>query len=141
MIIGIGTDLVELARIEQLVARQGDAFAKRLLADAEWDDYQACLTRSEQPSHSAQQVKFLAKRWAFKEALAKALGTGIAQGISFKQLILRHDDLGKPMASLTGAALARADSLGISDWQVSISDERHYAVAFVIGQRLIYRDR
>lgn len=134
MIKGIGTDLVELARIEQLIARQGDAFAKRLLADVEWDDYQACLRFSEQHPHSAQQVKFLAKRWAFKEALAKALGTGIAQGISFKQLVLCHDELGKPLASLNGAALARADSLGISDWQVSISDERHYAVAFVIGQ-------
>ena len=134
MIKGIGTDLVELARIEQLMARQGDAFAKRLLAEAEWDDYQACLRLSEQHSHPAQLVKFLAKRWAFKEALAKALGTGIAQGISFKQLMLGHDDLGKPMASLTGAALARAEDLGISDWQVSISDERHYAVAFVIGQ-------
>ena len=135
MIIGIGTDLVELARIEQICARQDEAFAKRLLAEAEWSDYQACF------SHPAQQVKFLAKRWAFKEAVAKALGTGIAQGISFKQLMLTHDSLGKPGVALSGEAAVRAEKLAIDDWQVSISDERHYAVAFVIGQRIIYRDR
>lgn len=129
MIIGIGTDLVEVSRIEQVWQRQGVAFAKRILAEAEWPSFEACA------EHPVQRLRLLAKRWAYKEAMSKALGTGMAQGIGFGQMWLEHDALGKPLAMLAGAAAARCEALGITDWQVSISDERHYAVAFVIGQR------
>ena len=124
MITGIGTDLVEIARIEQLLKRRGQGFVERVLTPSERE---AC-DGSDFPE------RFLAKRWAAKEAVVKALGTGFTQGVSFQGIDIDHTDRGQPLVQLSGATLAQAELLGIERWSLSLSDERHYAVAFVIAE-------
>src|SRR5690606_16591352 len=74
-ILGLGTDIVEIARIEAVISRSGDRLARRVLSDNEWGIWQT----HQQP------VRFLAKRFAVKEAAAKAFGTGIRNGLAFNQ--------------------------------------------------------
>lgn len=121
-IIGLGTDIAEIARIETALDRSGDKFAERILAPAEWDDFKA----HKQPH------RFLAKRFSVKEAAAKALGTGIAQGVTFHDFAIDHDEFGKPVLVLSGVASEIAVKRGVLHHHVSISDERHYTVATVI---------
>ncbi|WP_323836971.1 holo-ACP synthase [Photorhabdus africana] len=121
-IIGLGTDIVEIARIEGVVERSGERLAKRILSELEWEQYQ----QHEKP------VRFLAKRFAVKEAAAKALGTGIRNGLAFNQFEVVNDALGKPMLRLYGAAAALAQQLGATSLHVTLADERRYACATVI---------
>lgn len=121
-ILGLGTDIVEIARIEAVVARSGDRLAKRVLSDNEWALYQA----HQQP------VRFLAKRFAVKEAAAKALGTGIRNGLAFNQFEVFNDALGKPSLRLWDEALRIAEQMGVRAMHVTLADERHYACATVI---------
>jgi holo-[acyl-carrier protein] synthase len=123
MIKGVGTDIVEIARIEALWKKQGARFAERLLSS----------TELVQLSDHTMPARFLAKRWAAKEAISKALGTGIAQGVGFADMTIAHSALGQPKITLTGGALARAQALTITEWHLSISDEKHYAIAFVVA--------
>ncbi|QXO17784.1 holo-ACP synthase [Vibrio ostreae] len=122
MIVGLGTDIAEIARIEQVLARSGTAFAARILTPQELALFAA----------RKQQSRFLAKRFAAKEAASKALGTGIAGGVSFQDFIISNDELGKPVLSLQGKAAELAAGAGVTALHLSISDERHYAVATVI---------
>jgi holo-[acyl-carrier protein] synthase len=124
MIIGIGTDIVDVERITGLWQRQGVRFAQRLLSEREWLE----LADKTFPA------RFLAKRWAAKEAISKALGTGIAQGVGFTDMTIGHTELGQPTIVLSGGALARANQLKIQRWHLSISDEKNHAVAFVIAE-------
>ena len=121
---GIGTDIVNIARIEKSLSRRGPALAARL------------LTRSELAQFSllspVRQVAFLAKRFAAKEAAAKALGTGIGRGISFQHFCITNDEQGAPKLQLTGVAADRMQALGATRAHVSLSDERDYALAFVV---------
>ncbi|MEI8634105.1 holo-ACP synthase [Vibrio sp. PP-XX7] len=121
-VVGFGTDIVEIDRIAHVLSRHGDAFAQRILTEDELRIY----------AQSRRPERFLSKRFASKEAASKALGTGIAQGISFHDFIVQNDSQGKPLLSLCGAAAQRAQSLGVKSIYLSISDERHYAVASVI---------
>jgi len=121
-ILGLGTDIVEIARIEAVVVRSGDRLAKRVLSDNEWALYQA----HQQP------VRFLAKRFAVKEAAAKALGTGIRNGLAFNQFEVFNDALGKPSLRLWDEALRMAEQMGVRAMHVTLADERHYACATVI---------
>ncbi|MEJ8322655.1 holo-ACP synthase [Kosakonia sacchari] len=121
-ILGLGTDIVEIARIEAVVARSGDRLAKRVLSDNEWAQYQA----HQQP------VRFLAKRFAVKEAAAKALGTGIRNGLAFNQFEVFNDALGKPSLRLWDEAQRMAEQMGVRAMHVTLADERHYACATVI---------
>ncbi|WP_039055921.1 holo-ACP synthase [Enterobacter sp. Bisph1] len=121
-ILGLGTDIVEIARIEAVIARSGDRLAKRVLSDNEWALYQA----HQQP------VRFLAKRFAVKEAAAKAFGTGIRNGLAFNQFEVFNDALGKPSLRLWDEALLMAERLGVRTMHVTLADERHYACATVI---------
>ncbi len=122
MIYGIGTDIVEVARIEQSLARFGDAFAKRILTETEYLEYELSQVKA----------RFLAKRFAAKEAFGKALGTGLRAPVSMQQIGVGHNDLGKPVLVL-GEELQRwVDERGIRFMHVSISDEKALAVAFVI---------
>ncbi|WP_058913203.1 holo-ACP synthase [Entomohabitans teleogrylli] len=121
-ILGLGTDIVEIARIEEVIGRSGDRLARRILTSAEWQRYQA----HQQP------VRFLAKRFAVKEAAAKAFGTGIRNGLAFNQFEVFNDALGKPQLRLSGAASALAGQLGVTSIHVSLADERRYACATVI---------
>ncbi|MBU2882970.1 holo-ACP synthase [Psychrosphaera sp. B3R10] len=120
-VIGLGTDIVEIARITQACAGS-DRLARRVLTDYEMGLFQ----QDNEPS------RYLAKRWAAKEAAAKALGTGIGRGISFQHFEIRNNDLGAPKLTLTLAAKQRADDLGVKSALLSISDEQNYAMATVI---------
>lgn len=122
MIFGIGTDIVEVTRIEASIAQFGDDFAKRILAD------------SELPSYMKSQIKgrFLAKRFAAKEAFSKALGTGLRAPATFQNIAVTHDDLGKPLLVLAPELQNFLASKNISQMHLSISDEKHLAAAFVV---------
>ncbi|HEY2451666.1 MAG TPA: holo-ACP synthase [Scandinavium sp.] len=121
-IVGIGTDIVEITRIEAVIARSGDRLARRVLSDNEWKVWET----HQQP------VRFLAKRFAVKEAASKALGTGIRNGLAFEQFEVYNDELGKPKLRLWGAASELAARLGVVHIHVTLADERHYACATVI---------
>lgn len=122
MIMGIGTDIVEIARIGKAIERQGDAFAERILTPAELDIY----TKHHQPA------AYLAKRFAAKEALSKAMGTGIAKGIGFQQIETFNEDSGQPKIVLQGKAKEIQEQRGITSIHLSLSDEQQYAAAFVV---------
>lgn len=102
--------------------RRGDALAERLLCQQELQEYL-------QHRHPH---RFLAKRFAAKEAILKALGTGLRDGIRWRDIRIGHDRRGKPEAILSGAARQRLDNLEAVRVWVSISDEQHYVLAFAI---------
>jgi len=120
-IYGIGTDIVRIERIAASLERFGERFARRILTDAEREGY----ARSSRPAH------FLARRFAAKEAAAKALGLGISQGLSFRQIGVSHDELGKPRLEYSGRAADYCWEQGIGTSHISLSDERDYAIAYV----------
>lgn len=122
MIKGIGTDIVDVERMRVALERQGDRFFERILTAAE----QAIYIQHHNP------VAYLAKRFAAKEALAKALGTGIAKGVGFQQIETYNETSGEPKIRLTGEALTLQTAKGISSIHLSLSDEKNYAVAFVV---------
>ena len=122
MIYGIGTDIVEIARMQAGLERHGERFARKLLAPAEHAEFGA----------TKRPACFLAKRFAAKEATVKALGTGMRDGIKLADIAVAHDSAGKPVLTCTGYTLALMQRLGINESHLSLSDERDYAVAFVI---------
>lgn len=124
-VVGLGTDIVEIARLEKTLARSGDALARRVLTPAELESY----------SNSNFPARFLAKRFAVKEAAAKALGTGIACGVTFHDFEVTNDTLGKPLVAFSGTARAIADKNSVTNILLTIADEKHYAVATVILER------
>jgi holo-[acyl-carrier protein] synthase len=121
MIYGIGTDLVQVTRMQDNIDRYGDKFARRVLTRREFDEY--CV--QQQPAH------FLAKRFAAKEATAKAMGIGFSKGLSLRHIGVRHDELGKPYIEYSGKGRELYQEYGITGCHVSIADERDYAIAFV----------
>jgi len=121
MIFGVGTDIVRVARMQENLERYGDKFAPRILTNNELQDYHT----AKQPAH------FLAKRFAAKEATAKAMGTGFSHGLSLKHIGVGHDKNGKPVLEYYGRALELLRELGIGAGYVSIADEQDHAVAFV----------
>lgn len=125
MIAGIGVDIVAVARIARILEQHGDHFARRLLADGEWQDYLAAAARA----------PFMAKRFAAKEAFGKALGTGIADGVTLPQIAVTHDPAGRPLLELSGAAAAHCARRGIVAWHLSLADEQDHAVAMVVLER------
>jgi len=120
VILGLGLDLVELARIDAALTRFGERFLTRILTPAE---------RANLPLRPLARVAGL---FAAKEAAVKALGTGFAQGIGFSCLEILPDALGRPTLTLAGPALARAQTLGATSWHVSITHERATAAAVVV---------
>ncbi|ANJ66871.1 holo-ACP synthase [Halothiobacillus diazotrophicus] len=127
MIVGIGTDLVEIARIAQGHGRYGDKFLGRVLGDVE-------LVNCPLPD-SARFAAWVAKRFAAKEAAVKALGTGFRDGICLQDIQTVHDPLGAPSLQFSGRALQRLNALGATRVHLSLSDERQYALAFVVIER------
>lgn len=123
-IIGLGTDIVQISRFEQMdgTGDKRDRLAQRVLTSCEFDIYQ-------QHAHPA---RFLAKRFAVKEAAVKALGTGIGQGVGWQHLSVTHTDIGQPLLQYTDGFADIASELGVTHSHVSISDEKEYAVATVI---------
>lgn len=127
-IIGIGTDIVKVSRIKKSLDRYGKKFAQRILHDNELHIFNQHDIDYKKGSIS---VHYLAKRFAAKEALSKALGTGIAKGISFDEIEVINNDEGKPELILHGTAAEIAKKLGVENFFISISDEKKYAIAYV----------
>lgn len=122
MIIGLGVDIVEIERIRELL-NKGDAFLEKIFTVQE---IEALKKRNLRP-------EFVAGRFAAKEAVSKALGTGI-RGFSFKDIVISNDDLGKPLVKFTGKAEEIASSYGKTVVSLSISHEVNNAIAFAIIQ-------
>lgn len=123
MIVGIGADIVAVERVRHAWRRHGERLARRILTTEEMN----LLTGSGQG-----EVAFLARRFAAKEAAAKALGTGFRDGVGLRCLAVSNDRRGKPELRLLGGAAQRGKQLGVSEIHLSLSDERDYAVAFVV---------
>ena len=126
MIVGTGLDIVEINRIQLIHDEHADRFAQRILCESEMQEYR----------ESHYPVRFLAKRFAAKEAVAKALGTGFADGIAMKMICIGHDAAGRPLIELSDLAKQRAEQIGMQASWLSISDEKHYATAFVVMEKL-----
>jgi holo-[acyl-carrier protein] synthase len=120
MIIGVGIDIAELDRIARSFERFGGKFCSRILVPAEL---------AVMPSNV---VPFLASRFAAKEAAVKALGTGFSQGVTFQDIEVRSDELGKPSIIFHNQALERCRALHVRRSHLSLSHGRDSAVAVVI---------
>ncbi|MBV1877239.1 MAG: holo-ACP synthase [Pseudomonadales bacterium] len=122
MIVGIGVDIVDTDRMDKSYRRFGDRFAEKILHQDEIQKYHAANNK----------VSFLAKRFAAKEAVAKALGTGMRAGVHFRQICICNKKTGLPFVKLSAAAETRAAALGVKKIHLSLSDERTNAIAFVV---------
>jgi holo-[acyl-carrier protein] synthase len=122
VIFGVGTDIVQIARIESGLQRFGDSLAKRVLSETEFNEF----LQVAKPAH------FLAKRFAAKEAVAKAMGIGFQDGLKLKQITVSNDELGKPSIRFTGYAQDFIKKNNIASSHLSLSDERDNAIAFVV---------
>lgn len=118
MILGLGTDIVEVQRFNQLLSRRGERILEKLFTP---EERQSCLDAPHR----------LAARFAAKEAFLKALGTGL-RGMAWREITLINDELGAPVLHCTGRAESALQSLGVKRTHVSLSHSRHYAVAQVI---------
>lgn len=118
MKITTGVDLIEISRIAEVIARHGKHYLERIYTPAELEQ---CGRRAES----------LAGRFAAKEAVAKALGSGIGD-VTWKEIEILGDDNNAPAISLHGAAKQKADELGLNTWSVSISHSQSHSVAFVV---------
>ena len=122
MIAGIGVDIAEVSRFEKMLERYADRIVRRILCEAERQQFERRNRRA----------SFLASRFAAKEAVSKALGTGIAQGIGFHSIEVINDALGKPELHFHDAAQTLIEQRGITSALLSLSDEKHYVVAMVV---------
>lgn len=122
MIHGIGTDLLDATRVRDGLARFGAPYAERILATAERAAYKS----------NARPAQFLAKSFAAKEALAKALGTGLREPVSLHNIAVLRDSLGKPYFELAPALTAWMQARGIGAPHLSLSDEGDLTLAFVV---------
>lgn len=139
-IIGIGTDIVEIARMQASINRS-NSMAKRILTSNEYQDYSNLLeVNTSQNSefenkislNISSQARFLAKRFAAKEATVKAIGNGIGNGVSWQQIEVSHFETGQPYVKVSGHLEVLFQLKGVNYSHLSISDEKHYAVATVI---------
>ena len=126
MILGIGTDLVDIRRIEQTIARHGERFINRIYTEVE----------SARAERRANRIDTYAKRFAAKEACAKALGTGFRHGVFFRDMGVVNLPSGKPTLRLTGGALKRLQAITPAGYEAQIdlalTDEYPLAQAFVV---------
>ncbi|QCI17079.1 holo-ACP synthase [Buchnera aphidicola (Aphis helianthi)] len=124
-IIGIGTDIIEIERIKKNILYFGNKLAKRILSKQEWKEYMI----------SRNKINFIAKKFAAKEAASKALGTGINYGITFNQLELYNNSLGKPKLRFLDCAFKKYKEMKCTAVHVSITDQKLYAHAIVILEK------
>ncbi|MBF0370917.1 MAG: holo-ACP synthase [Magnetococcales bacterium] len=125
MIVGIGSDLVRVERLEKAFGRFGERFARRIFTPAE----QACC------NERGDRFSCYAKRFAAKEALVKALGQGMREGIWFLDVEVENNSLGQPRLNITGEAGRRIEALGGVTTHVSLSDDSGFALAFVVLEK------
>ena len=118
MIIGIGTDICEVARIQKVLEKSAEQFLSRIFVDEE-----RLENMSDNPHH-------VARRYAAKEAVAKALGTGIGEDLSFQDIMIEREGNTRPMVKILKEEFSNIHI------HLSISDEKAYAVAFAIAERM-----
>lgn len=119
---GIGTDIVSVKRIANLISKYPDRFLGRILSPAEIINY----------GNSATPTHYVSKRFAAKEAIAKAIGTGIGKSMAFNEISILNYESGKPFVSFSGQAKATVEALGLQDVMISLSDENEYSLAFAV---------
>ena len=122
MIYGIGTDIIAVHRIERALKQFGRRFAERILSPQELSEF----------DQHKMQPRFLAKRFAAKEAFSKAMGTGIRKPVTWCYIAVGHDPRGKPIIEPHADLARRMAELGIVGSHVSITDEQDSALAFVV---------
>ena len=124
MIIGIGIDIIDIRRIEKIIIKYGDRFIKKCFLQTE-------IQRSENRINT---IESYAKRYAAKEACAKALGTGLARGVYWKDIEVSNNNLGKPILTLHNKAAKILNKISSKNTriEVSLSDEKNYAISNVI---------
>ena len=116
----VGVDIIEIDRINRVIKRWGDRFLQRIYSERE---LRICR----------QKPWRLAARFAGKEAVMKALGTGV-RGISWREIEISAEPSGKPLVNLYGKAQTKAEDLGLKQLAISLSDTREHAIAFVVGE-------
>lgn len=124
-VVGIGTDIVECLRIGRMIEQHGELFLRRVFTDRE---IHYCQSRREAVQH-------FAGRWAGKEAILKAIGTGWQRGISWRDIEIRNNSTGQPKVSVRGGAKEVMQKLRIADILVSISHCHTHATAYALAQR------
>ena len=122
MIFGIGTDIVEISRIEATWERFGEHFAQRILMDEEMDLFK----------RSKRRARFLAMRFAGKEAAVKAMGTGFAHGVWMRDVGITSNDWGRPLIIWSERGRKVCEDLGIGNGHVSLTDDAGLVMAFVV---------
>ena len=128
MIIGTGQDITDIRRIEKTLNRFADRFITRCFAPVE-------IQKAERRRAAGTHIATYAKRFAAKEACAKALGTGFSHGVFMRDIVVQNDDMGKPIIILTGGALNRLQSISNgrkTSVHLSLTDDYPYAMASVI---------
>lgn len=125
MIYGIGVDLVDIKRIEEMFKKYGQTFAERILHHVELLEFQS----------ETEPVKYLAKRFAAKEAFSKAVGTGLRGHVSLQNVGVAHGDLGKPEYIYTPALQEWLAEKGITHVHISLSDDGDVATAYAIAEK------
>ena len=124
MVLGLGTDLIETNRVQESISRHGERFLERIFTSGE---IEYCLRKK----NSAESF---AARFAAKEAGAKALGTGISRGVSWKEFEVRREASGRPTLHLSGRARELAEAMGVKRMQVSLTHSREFAMAVVVAE-------
>jgi holo-[acyl-carrier protein] synthase len=134
MILGVGSDIVKISRIESLYSGYGANFENKILSKDE-------IELLQQKSSNKLKVNYLAKRFAAKEALVKALGIGFRDALTLNKITVRNNELGKPEILLSDEALSYIErKLVMSDakwikFHLSLSDDGDYALAFVVAEK------
>jgi len=119
--VAIGVDIIEIRRIDRAISEWQDAFLKRIYTQAELEKHR--------------NVSSMAARFAAKEAVMKALGTGV-RGVNWKDIEILTNGEGAPVIRLQGRALERSKEIGIAQFSISMSHSKEYAVAFVVGHAM-----
>lgn len=127
MIFGVGTDIVELARIQGTYKRFGGHFVRRILMEEEL----VLFHRSKQP------VRFLAMRFAGKEATVKAMGTGFRHGVWLRDVGITNNEWGRPLVIWSERGRRVCDRLGIGNGHVSLTDDAGLVVAFAVVETAV----
>jgi holo-[acyl-carrier protein] synthase len=122
-LIGIGTDITECLRIARMIERHGELFLQRVYTP---EEIKYCQSRKLSTQH-------FTGRWAAKEAILKALGTGWRRGISWRDVEIRNELGGKPVVAVRGGVKDVVEQLGVREIQVSISHCRSHATAFAVA--------
>ena len=125
MIFGIGTDIVEIKRIEEITSLK--KFAGRILSENEQHIFASM--------NDSKKIRYISKQFAGKEAISKALGTGINKDVSFNNIEILRDDNGMPFFNPINQIANLIADLGITKTHVSLADENHYAIAIAVLEK------